>query len=219
MPQAPTPPSPRSAATELGLAAEGLLGDHRVRAGRAGVDLVVDQVGELQDVHVADRDRVVVLLTGAAVEQRDLAVRADLDVTVGRVRVEGLEDLLDGRVTTGVFLLVPVGTVEDRGGNHAAGTVRGRVLRSAPSPRPLVPTPSSTSIPSSRGGRVAEMALEDLAHVHARGHAEGVQDDVDGRPVRQERHVLDRENLGDDALVAVTAASLSPSEILRLWAT
>ena len=42
-------------AAELGLAAERLLGDHRVRAGRTGVDLVVDQVGELQDVHVADR--------------------------------------------------------------------------------------------------------------------------------------------------------------------
>ena len=41
-------------ATELGLPAQGLLGDHRVRAGRPGVDLVVDQVGQLQDVDVAD---------------------------------------------------------------------------------------------------------------------------------------------------------------------
>ena len=69
-------------ATELGLAAERLLGDHRVRAGGAGVDLVVDQVGELQDVHVADGDLVVVRLAGAAVVQRRLAVDADQAVAV-----------------------------------------------------------------------------------------------------------------------------------------
>ena len=62
-------------AAELGLAAEGLLGDHRVRAGRARVDLVVDHVGELEHVDVADRDRAVVGLAGAAVVERDLAVR------------------------------------------------------------------------------------------------------------------------------------------------
>ena len=39
-------------ATELRLPAERLLGDHRVRAGRPGVDLVVDEVGQLQDVDV-----------------------------------------------------------------------------------------------------------------------------------------------------------------------
>ena len=40
-------------ATELGLPAQRLLGDHRVRAGRPGVDLVVHEVGQLQDVDVA----------------------------------------------------------------------------------------------------------------------------------------------------------------------
>src|SRR6478735_997407 len=43
-------------ATELGLTTQRLLRDHRVGAGRAGVDLVVDQVEQLQDVDVADRD-------------------------------------------------------------------------------------------------------------------------------------------------------------------
>jgi hypothetical protein len=41
---------------KLRLAAQRLLGDERVRAGRASVNLVVDEVQELQDVHVADRD-------------------------------------------------------------------------------------------------------------------------------------------------------------------
>ena len=40
-------------ATELRLPTQRLLRDHRVRAGRPGVDLVVDEVGELQDVDVA----------------------------------------------------------------------------------------------------------------------------------------------------------------------
>ena len=40
------------------------------------------------------------------------------------------------------------------------------------------------------------------------GHAEGVEDDVDGGAVGQEGHVLDREDLGDDALVAVAAGEL-----------
>ena len=42
-------------AAEAGLAAQRLLRDQRVRAGRAGVDLVVDQVVQLQHVDVADR--------------------------------------------------------------------------------------------------------------------------------------------------------------------
>ena len=52
------------------------------------------------------------------------------------------------------------------------------------------------------------MGLEDLAHVHAGRDAERVEDDVDGGAVGQERHVLDREDLGDDALVAVAAGQL-----------
>ena len=62
-------------AAELRLAAQRLLGDERVRAGRAGVDLVVDEVEQLQDVHVADRHLLLERLAGAAVEERDLAAR------------------------------------------------------------------------------------------------------------------------------------------------
>src|ERR1700678_3068596 len=64
-------------ATELRLTTERLLGDHRVRAGAAGVDLVVDKVQQLEDVHVTDRGRVLERLTGAAVEQPRLAADPD----------------------------------------------------------------------------------------------------------------------------------------------
>jgi hypothetical protein len=62
----------------------------------------------------------------------------------------------------------------------------------------------------------AEVRLEDLADVHPARHAERVEDDVDGRPVRQERHVLGRQDLGDDALVAVAAGHLVADRDLAL---
>src|SRR4030095_10922851 len=43
---------PEPLTTEVRLSTESLLGDHRVRARRASVDLVVDEVAELQDVDV-----------------------------------------------------------------------------------------------------------------------------------------------------------------------
>ena len=60
-------------AAELRLAAQRLLGDERVRAGRARVDLVVHEVQQLQDVHVADGHLLLERLAGAAVEERELA--------------------------------------------------------------------------------------------------------------------------------------------------
>ena len=60
-------------AAELRLAAQRLLRDERVRAGRARVDLVVHEVEQLEDVHVADGDLLLERLAGAAVEQPELA--------------------------------------------------------------------------------------------------------------------------------------------------
>src|SRR3954452_22186606 len=53
-------------ATELGLTAERLLGDHGVRTGRTSVDLVGNYVVGLKDIHGADRDRRRKRRTGAA---------------------------------------------------------------------------------------------------------------------------------------------------------
>ena len=64
--------------------------------------------------------------------------------------------------------------------------------------------------------RPAEVRLEDLADVHPARHAERVEDDVDRGPVRQERHVLRRQDLGDDALVAVAAGHLVADRDLAL---
>ncbi len=60
-------------------------------------------------------------------------------------------------------------------------------------------------------GAPAEVRLEDLADVHPARHAERVQENVDGAPVLEERHVLLGDDLRDDALVAV-----APRELVAL---
>ena len=57
-------------------------------------------------------------------------------------------------------------------------------------------------------GEPAEVDLQDLSRVHSGRDTERVEDDVDRGAVLQERHVLDRQDLRDDALVAVTAGEL-----------
>ena len=60
------------------------------------------------------------------------------------------------------------------------------------------------------------MRFEHLADVHPARHAERVEDDVDCGAVGHVGHVLDREDLGDDALVAVAAGELVADRDLAL---
>jgi hypothetical protein len=57
-------------------------------------------------------------------------------------------------------------------------------------------------------GGHAEVDFQDLADVHTRRNAERVQHDVDLGAIGQERHIFDREDLGDDAFVSVTSGHL-----------
>ncbi len=56
--------------------------------------------------------------------------------------------------------------------------------------------------------RPAEMRFQQLAEVHAGRHADRVEDDVHRPPIGQVGHILDRQDAGDDALVAVAARHL-----------
>ena len=60
------------------------------------------------------------------------------------------------------------------------------------------------------------MGFEHLANIHARGNAKRVEDDVDLLSVRVVGHVLDRQDLGDHALVAVPAGELVADADLAL---
>src|SRR6185369_4098495 len=101
-------------AAELGLATERLLGDQAVRAGRPGVDLVLDEVVELEHVDVANGDRAVEDLAGPTIAEVDLAVlgqrlldavdlvaglpQLGLDLLLGRAVEDGGRRLLALRV-------------------------------------------------------------------------------------------------------------------------
>ena len=58
------------------------------------------------------------------------------------------------------------------------------------------------------GAGPAQMGFQNLADVHAAGHAQRIEHDVDRGAVFQMRHVLDRQDAADHALVAVTAGHL-----------
>jgi hypothetical protein len=156
------------------------------------VDLVVDEVEQLQDVHVADRDLLLVRLAGLPVEETHLAgglaARRPLLVHVevdGRVGV--LPRPLDERLVH-----VRLGrAVEDRARDRRRAVRRLAVLGE-----------------DAVGRGPAEVRLEDLADVHPARDAERVEDHVDRAAVLEERHVLLGDDLRDDALVAVAAGEL-----------
>src|SRR5882672_7841701 len=201
-------------AAELRLAAERLLRDQAVRTRGAGVHLVVDQVVELQHVHVADRDRPVEALARAAVVEHGLP---------GLGQVRHLEQLLD---------LVLVGAVEHRRRNRHAVAQVGRELVDLVVAQAgdvgllaarLVVDLVEEAAQVLRGGAgadhladlqaqalrgPAEMGFEHLTDVHARRHAERIEHDVDRRPVRRVRHVFHRHDHRDHALVAVPTGHL-----------
>src|ERR1043165_2372876 len=157
-------------AAELRLAAEGLLGDERVGADRARVDLVVHEVRQLQHVDEADADLLLEALAGHAVVEVGLAV----------VRQAGRFELrLDLRLRR---------AVEHRRGEVEAERARGP----------------------------AEVRLQDLADVHARGDAERIQNDLHRRAVRHVRHVFLGQDAADDALVAVASGHLVADRELAL---
>ena len=62
----------------------------------------------------------------------------------------------------------------------------------------------------------AQMGLQNLADIHARGHAQRVEHDFHRRAVGQERHIFFRQNAGQDALVAVAAGHLIANGKLAL---
>ena len=62
----------------------------------------------------------------------------------------------------------------------------------------------------------SEVRFEDLTDVHTRGHAERVEDDLDRSSIGEVRHILFRQNAGDDTLVTVASGHLVADRQLTL---
>src|SRR5262249_2300756 len=100
--------------------------------------------------------------------------------------------------------LVLVRAVEDRGRDRR--TWRGVV--DARAAQPGLPRLVVTLDLPAGLGYPPEVGLQDLADVHPAGDPERVQHDVHRGSVLKERHVLHRQDLRDDALVAVASGQL-----------
>src|SRR5688572_9050 len=145
---------------------------------------------------------------------RDQRVRPDrsrVDLVVDQVRQLQHVDVADGDVLL------------ERLAGHAVVEQRLAALRQ---PRLLEPVldlalggaveDRRREVEAERMRRPAEVRLENLADVHARRHAERVEDDLHRRAIRQIRHVLFRQDARDDALVAVAAGHLVADRQLAL---
>src|SRR5699024_2092737 len=88
-------------ATELGLTTQRLLGTHGARTGGTGVNRLVDQVVQLQHVHVAHGARVLVWLTSTADDQLRLTEVNRIANTVagGQARTHPATQRADARTT------------------------------------------------------------------------------------------------------------------------
>ena len=207
---------------ELRLAAERLLRDERVRTGRTGVHLLDDEVMQLQVVHVADRHRTFERFTRTAVVEAGLRLRRrELEALGFGVRegeVEHHADLLFRRTVKdrrrkGHAALEVVGEDEDFFVRQAVEVfVLARavvnLIEEVTDLTDLFGTKHLFDTPADALGGPAEVNFEHLTDVHTRRHAQRVQDDVGGTTVGHVRHVFDRADLRDHALVAVAAGHL-----------
>src|SRR5216683_8006444 len=203
----------KALAAELRLAAERLLGDERVRADAARVNLVVDEMRQLEHVDVADGDRLVELVAAHAVEEIDLA---------GVRQTRDFEQMADFRFARAVkyrrcegnalaeafgdFQQLIVVKLRERLPNCG---VRENFAEPAPDRfRTRFLVEKTGEAVTQLLGSPAEVRLENLADVHTRRNAERIENNLDRSAVRHVRHVFLRHDAGDDALVAVAAGHL-----------
>ncbi len=204
----------KALSTELRLAAERLLRDERVRARRASVHLVVDQVVQLQHVHVADRDfalealaRATVVQDGLTAERQVRECKHVLDLFLVRTvehrrrhrhavtQVAGERNDLIVRERGDVGLLA-AGLVVDLIEETANRRRASRLIEHAP------------DLETDALRCPAEMRFQDLADVHTRRHTERIEHDVDRRTVLGVRHVFDWNDRRHDALVSMASRHL-----------
>ena len=160
------------------------------------MNLIINQMMQLQNVHVADGNWLREWFTSAAVEQRCLTIRANQLVAVAVCESGGKQALQSFWANA----------VEYWGCNRSAriamlSTLRHVLLPSCFQIWIQVNIPASVSNPT-------QVKLEHLAQVHSRRHTQRVEHDVNWSTVSQERHIFFWKNAGNNTLVAVAAGKL-----------
>ncbi len=178
------------------------------------MDLIIDKMVELHDIHDADRNFFVEGLAGSPVVKRDLSGRREPRFP------QKIEDFLLGRA------------IKNRRGQTDAVTVlfgeRDRIGILDPFDK-LVHVARTQVLfePTSNGidigaavleqlidllaqspCRPPQMSFQDLPDIHSRRYPQRIQDDIHGRAVFKVRHVLFRQDPGDDPFVPVPAGHL-----------
>ena len=108
---------------------------------------------------------------------------------------------------TRLLLFVPLCSVEDRGGHEGCRLSVRAGLGLSPTDR-IVADLGAIRIGPSPASAVAEVRFEHLTHIHPGRDAQRIQNDVHGLTIGVVRHVLNRKDLGDNALVAVPTSEL-----------
>ena len=177
------------------------------------MDLIVNQVVQLEVVHVTNGYRAVELLAGATVGKLRLAVGGEgqlCEVKTCGVETQQLRLLAVAvslaHVEYAVGFLCHLAVVD---GSCSVVQLADILLVRTVEYR-------CCDLPAERLGYVAEVYLEHLSDVHSGRYAQRVQHDVKRSTVRQERHILLTENSGNDTLVAVTTRHLIADRDLSL---
>ena len=168
------------------------------------MDLVVYQVMQFQHVYAADGDRVVEGFARTSVVQHGLAGRVDarqLDhvlhiffvraVEYGHGHLDGGQGVIAGAADIGRLRHAVLVEIVARGAQFFFQAFH-----------------LFLDLHAQMQAGPAQMGFQDLADVHTGRYAQGVQHDLDRFAVRQERHILARQDTGHDTFVAVAAGHL-----------
>ena len=175
---------------ELSLAAERLLSDEGIRAGGTSVNFVVNEMMKFKHVNATDSNAIVERLAGAPVEENRFTVRVEAGKCNGlcNIRIASAIENGSGDIETGLSRPWKSEMVDIEAERFKVVSDIGIAIK-------------DTKADSADGH--AEMSFKNLADIHARGHAQRVEYDINGSTVRQEGHIFLTADIGDDAFVTV----------------
>src|SRR5690554_3548107 len=219
--QSPDLHLPETLTAELSLTTQRLLCYQAVRTGRTGVHLIVDQVVQLEHVHVANGNRAIEGVAGTTVVQLHLT-------TVRQIcQAQHVLDFV-------LFSTIKYRSCHRHTGAQVVGQIQDFLI--AECVQILLTTTylvvhlieelaqfgdlallfeHAVDLLAQALGREAQVGFENLPNVHPRRYTQRVEDDVHRRAVLVMGHIFDRHDDRDDTLVTVTTSHL----VTRLDAT